>query len=55
MCRYQKNGNMLLYKEIIYVMVYPSCKFYKVTFTMEIHVTWGHEIQTTYVYDLISL
>ena len=30
-------------------------KFYKVMLTMEIYVTSWHEIQTTYVYDVISL
>ena len=47
---------MFLSTEIIYVVVYPSqTNFYKVTLTMEIHVVSWHEIQITYVYDVISL
>ena len=47
---------MLLYNEKIHVVANPSqTKFYKVTLTMEIYVTMWREIQTTYVYDVISL
>ena len=51
-----KNVNVLLYSEVIYVVTYPSStKFYKVATTMEFHVISWRDIQTTYVYDIITL
>ena len=46
---YQYNENILLYKEVVYVVAYPSLtEFYKVALTMKIRVTSWHEIPINY-------
>ena len=42
---------------VVYMLwpIFLESKFYKVAFTIEIHLILWCEIQTTYVYDVISL